>query len=140
MKSKELQDIENLLKIKFQIKQKSFLILVAEENRLRSQLSKIDDQSRLNESSHVHEIRAIGADVAWKSWVDRSKRTLNMELAHILAQKDQVRAKVKNDYGKVLVSGELRKSKYKQEIGTLQRRKLAAAVHSHFRLQGTGKQ
>lgn len=137
MKSKELQIIERLLNVKFQKKQKIFLKVVADENRLRSQLTQIDDQSRAVERSNFYEIRAIGADVVWNSWVERSKRNINMELAQVLAQKDQLKSKVKNDYGKVLVSGELKNLKRSQETNTLQKKNLEAAIQTYLSLRKT---
>lgn len=105
-------DLEVLLTItqaKYDQQQLSFQKLVAEENRLREELAKLDRAARdaRAEPGGTTEMRAIGADIIWQGWVARSKTQLNLKLAQVLALKLHHLEQVKQAYGKVLVVHEL---------------------------------
>lgn len=107
MKIEKLREMETLLALKFERKKRLFAQIVAQETQLRSKLKKIHDQAKEAEQSEVHQIKAIGADVIWKAWVNRTQTSLNMELAQVLAQKERMLVSVRKEYGKLLVSREL---------------------------------
>ena len=83
-------------------KQQTFQKLVAEENRLRGELSRLDALLRESRRSDrdAREMRAIGADLLWQGWIGRSKHQLNLQLARVLAVKEHHLAEVRQAFGK----------------------------------------
>jgi len=128
LSKRQLKSIEQIFDLKFKKKQGAFLAVVQQEKQLRAQLNKLDIQAR---SSQVHEhqnMQAIGADVIWQSWVERTRKTLNLELAQVLAQKEALLANVKKDYGRLLVSRELYSELENTERNQTQAKLLGAAI------------
>ncbi|WP_227269261.1 hypothetical protein [Roseobacter weihaiensis] len=103
----EMKEIEQLLALKFQKKQGAVSKIILQERRLRAQLSRLDEQARTAETSQHQYLQAIGADVIWNAWLGRTKTSLNLELAQVLAQKEMLLQDARKDYGKLLVSREL---------------------------------
>lgn len=129
---RNISDLETILTLRFQKRQQIFSKVVAEEGRLRGQLSKLDDQERRSEASSEQHIKAIGADVVWKTWLERTRMSLNMELAHVLAQKDSLLAAVRKDYGKLLVVRQLRDDHLAATRKAKHMRSLNRSIESHF--------
>ena len=128
MSLRQLRSIEKIFDLKFKKKQGAFIAVVQQENQLRSQLSKLETQFRESQIDGDQRMQAIGADVIWHSWVERSKKSLNMELAQVLAQKEKLLSNVKKDYGKLLISRELSSSMEKAESERMQSKLLATAT------------
>lgn len=105
----ELEQMEAITEARYQQQQQGFQRVLAEENRLRSELMRLDEHLRETRiTSHDDtRIRAIGADVIWQAWAGRRKTELNMKLARVLAMKEHHLAQVRRAYGKLLVSREL---------------------------------
>ena len=105
----DLTVLLTITQAKYDQQQLSFQKLVAEENRLREELSRLDRAAREAhaEPEGTNEMRAIGADIIWQGWVARSKTQLNLKLAKVLALKLHHLEQVKRAYGKVLVVQEL---------------------------------
>ena len=85
--------------------QQNFGKIIAEETTLRRELQRVDQmdlEARIAVQSDIG-MRAIGSDVIWQSWVGRTKTQLNLELARVLAIKEQHLAAVRKAYGKVMV-------------------------------------
>ncbi len=127
------EDLETLLaitQIKYDQQQQSFQKLVSEENRLRKELARLDDAARQTQSEPIGilEMRAIGADIIWQSWVTRKKADLNIKLAQVLSVKLHHQAQIKTAYGKVLVVTELLDSARKELRQKAARRVLEGAV------------
>lgn len=105
----DLMELLNITQIKYDQQQQSFQKLVSEEARLRSELYRLNFsvlQAQAKPENNT-EMRAVGAEIMWQSWVARSKTQINLKLAQLLALKLQHLAKVKKAYGKVLVIEEL---------------------------------
>ena len=132
MKRASLTEMERLLEMKFQRKQHVFSKVVAEENRLRAQIRQLDEQARDAAQTTGQPLRAIGADVIWKAWVDRTKTSLNLELAQVLAQKERLRGTVRKEFGKVQVSRHLIQDCGAQEDRERRQKALLTSVQSHF--------
>lgn len=64
--------------------------ILARETQLRSELAQLDahDQAVRQGSATLTGVKAIGADVAWNSWLARKRRMLMTELAQVLAHKE----------------------------------------------------
>ncbi len=105
--------------------------IISQESRVREQLRKLDDQAKDAERSQDHNLQAIGADVIWKSWLERTKRTLNMELAQIMVQKEALRAGVKREYGKLLVGREMLEDQVLEQSTSRKKQMLTDAIESH---------
>ena len=131
MKTKTLKELEQLLDLKFRKKQFRYAKVLSHESRLREQLQRLDDQAKEAQKSKDHKLRAIGADVIWKSWLDRTKRTLNMELAQVLAQKEGLKSGVRREYGKLLVGRELLVNQQMDEKKEHQKQALSKTVDDH---------
>ncbi len=108
-KQHELNDLLVVTEAKYRLEQQSFQKIVAQENHLRSELSRLDELQYQTRSTvqDACEMRAIGADVLWQGWIGRSKSQLNLKLARTLATKLHHLAQVRRAYGKVLVVNEL---------------------------------
>jgi hypothetical protein len=132
LKTAQLIEMERLLALKFRSKQQVFVKIVAEEARLRGRIAKLDAQAREAETEGAEHLRAIGADVIWKSWVERAKRSLNLELAQVLAQKERLKATVRREYGKVLVSRSLIDTRQSEEARQAHQRQLETAIEGHL--------
>ncbi len=91
MKTKVLSDLVTLARtqlIKQQQRAKPGLNVLRE---LRAQSATIDELDRRSKSSaDMHQLRAIGADVLWRGWLDRQRRELNTQLARHLAEQDHI--------------------------------------------------
>lgn len=107
MSTGQLHSIQQVFELQFRKKQGAFLAVVQQETKLRLQLEKLQSQLRSSQNEKHEDMQAIGADLIWQSWVEGSKKSLNLELAQVLAQKETLLANVKKDYGKLLVSKEL---------------------------------
>ncbi|AEI96254.1 MULTISPECIES: hypothetical protein [Roseobacter] len=130
MSKRQLNAIKQIFDLQFKKKQGAFLAVVQKEQQLRGQLKKLDTQVR-NSQIHEHQnMQAIGADVIWQSWVERSKKTLNLELAQVLAQKETLLSNVRKDYGKLLVSRELYSSIESTERNQTQAKLLVSAIET----------
>jgi len=59
--------------------------------RLRAQRRMLDELDRSSlRSADAHHLRATGADVLWRAWLDRQRRDINTQLARSLAAQDHV--------------------------------------------------
>jgi len=73
--------------------------VLQEETRLRQALQNLDRQAR-EQCETGAAMQLVGADIVWQSWLDRSRRTLNMELAQLLGRKETVLDRVRQSFGR----------------------------------------
>ncbi|MFK7744693.1 MAG: hypothetical protein AB8B47_06555 [Roseobacter sp.] len=124
--------MEKLLHLKFQRKQGLVAKLVEQEQDLRSQLRQVSEQDARADLQSSDTLRALGADVIWKSWVGRTKNALNIELAQVLAQKEILLADVRRDYGKLTVSREVLAADAQMRMRLKSKKMLEKASEGHF--------
>ena len=107
--SVELNDMLAICEARYVLRQRDFAKLVAEENRIRAEIARLDDMNRAVGGPNVEaaDMRAIGADMIWRGWLGRAKTALNLKLAQILAAKEHHLKEVRQAYGKVLVVKEM---------------------------------
>jgi hypothetical protein len=131
----QLQKINELLKVKLRVQQNAYKKFLDRENRIRTDIAKLTEQSKVASKGNDYQMRAIGADVIWQSWIGRSKSALNMQLAEILAQKSHYIEHVRIAHGKADIADKLlenretarRKTKAQRELdGVLQQDLFAA--------------
>jgi len=108
---RDLAQMQVICEAQYAQKQATFAKLVAEENRLRAELHRLDKMGRDAQTETLEHIpmQAIGADVIWQGWLGRSKTSVNIALARILAMKEHHMAEVRLAYGKLLVTQQLSK-------------------------------
>ncbi|MEO3413222.1 hypothetical protein AAFO92_01060 [Roseovarius sp. CAU 1744] len=85
--------------------------LSAKEADLRHKLAELDALRSTNRSlppGQLTVVRQIGADVLWQGWVSRTRETLNLELAQILAQKEYMKSELQRAYGKQMAAAAMR--------------------------------
>lgn len=101
----ELAQIAEVVNANYEQEQRQFAKLASKENQLRKAIKQIEEMRRSTNvpDASVARMQAIGADVIWLAWVGRSKTKLNIQLAQVLAQKENLQSAVRKAYGKVLV-------------------------------------
>ncbi|UWR15266.1 hypothetical protein [Sulfitobacter sp. M368] len=121
-----------MTKIAYQQQQQRFQLVLAEEARLRGEIERLNglDAHAREQFSHNHNMRAIAADVLWLGWVGRSKTAINMELARVLAVKEQHLSAVRKAYGKLVVAGQLLDRCKSNAQGDAAKRQLGHAIES----------
>ncbi|SFS87554.1 hypothetical protein SAMN04488040_2207 [Sulfitobacter marinus] len=130
--NKKLLDIERIFEVQYEKKQKEFRELTLQEARLRTEIAELN--SRYLESCEIgnarFEMRSIGADVAWNAWVGRKKTELNVELAQVLAVKDQNLRLVREAFGKLSVARELSRKMRLKHKNMLREKALIQAIEN----------
>lgn len=76
--------------------------ILKEEADLRQSLAQLDKHSQAAMIAQIQDctMKAIGADILWQSWVSKTRRQLNIELAQIMARKIEAMAKVRKAFGR----------------------------------------
>lgn len=112
--------------------------MVAEERALRAALARLDGQAESARGALARDrtMRAIGADLRWQGWEDRTRRTLNTELARVLARKETVLDAVRLAHGRHQAIVSLRDTAALAHRGPIDKRR-AAELLSPW-LQGGG--
>lgn len=100
--------------------------LMQQENALRQELVRLSGLGQQPDApeEELAKMRAIGADLLWNGWLGRAKTTINMQLARVLATKENEQAKVRRAFGKVtalqqILDQEERKHRKKMETANL---------------------
>ncbi len=83
--------------------------VTAEEARVRGAIEELDDQARraITDARAVPGMPALGADHIWRGWLMSRRRELLIELAAILARKQDAARKLTHAYGRANVAGQL---------------------------------
>lgn len=110
-KAHELTQILTICEAQYAKCQQAFAQLCAREAELRAELVRLGEMGRQAQSptTELSQMRAIGADIIWQSWLGRSKTALNTSLAQVLAVKETHIQEVRQSYGKLLVVQDLLK-------------------------------
>lgn len=95
----KLSQLEELRSLK---SQQELARLNKEEQTLRHQIATLNGHRTNSYSTETGLIpmRAIGADVLWQSWIDRTQMQLNLDLAKLLARKEPVQRRAARDVGR----------------------------------------
>jgi hypothetical protein len=106
----EFQRLHSITDAMYLRAQQSLRVILLREATLRGELSKLDSNARANRKEQtiaIESMRAIGADLLWEGWVSKTRAQLNLELAQVLAQKEQNIGHVRKAFGKKIVSEKL---------------------------------
>lgn len=127
---KDLKNMEAICEARYAMRQANFAKLIAEENRLREELGRLDAMRHDNRATSLEHVsmQAIGADVIWNGWLGQTKTALNMALAKVLAKKENHISEVRHAFGKLTVVQRLLKDAQIDHNQGLKRSALAAAV------------
>lgn len=106
----DFQQLAQLEHLRSLASQKEMAALQHKEAQLRQQLEAIRAfRTELHAPDpELRPMRAIGADILWNKWLDQTKVSLNMSLARVLAQKENVARKVRKDVGRAETVKDLR--------------------------------
>ncbi|WP_299684837.1 hypothetical protein [uncultured Tateyamaria sp.] len=98
-----------LTELKYQKSLTGLAEILAQEAKLRNEIKRLRDHAAEAQSLPVtaHSMRNIGADVIWLRWVAKATRTLNIELAQVLARKEALLANQRRALGRKTVADTL---------------------------------
>ncbi len=119
MKPEKVAGLVRITKLKFQIEYEAVKAVLREEARIRADLCRLDEQMASAGQSDDSDcaMETIGAGVLWQTWVARTRRNLNVELAGILARKPHAMERVRQAFGRHQATQELwRKAESKRKM------------------------
>lgn len=105
-----LQDLAALTDAIYQAELQKMAALNTQEAAIRSRIADLETLRRDNQSlpsGQLNSVRQIGADVLWQGWVSRTRESLNIELAQILAQKEHLKFELQRAFGKQMAAKEM---------------------------------
>ena len=102
MSRKQLKDLHVVAQLRFLQEYAKISDILRDEAQIREQLMRLEQKSRQVEApaDAIQTMSIVGADILWQSWVSRSRRQLNMELAQVLARKSDAIAGFRKAFGK----------------------------------------
>ncbi|MEL6563020.1 MAG: hypothetical protein AAFQ59_01145 [Pseudomonadota bacterium] len=105
----DLRTLQTLTELKYQKSLSGLSDILAREAKLRGELAQLRRHTVEAQSLPVaaHSMRNIGADVIWLQWVAKATRSLNIELAQVLAQKESLLANQRRALGRRTVASNL---------------------------------
>lgn len=127
-----LGSLVELTHVKFEAEQSRLQDIVAQENRLRGELRRLEDRHRAaqaEQQSQFNGQRAFGGDVLWQAWVTRTRHDLQIRLAQVLAQKGRMMRSLQLAHGRKLAAKEVFAS-HEQSCRTARRRRDCEAEQS----------
>lgn len=84
--------------------------VLEQEASVRARLARLDAQvaqARAASQEAVMPMAAIGADMLWQAWVERTRRELNIELAQARARKLAAMGRLRTAFGRKSVIAQL---------------------------------
>jgi enoyl-CoA hydratase/carnithine racemase len=102
MEADRVKALVQVSALRFQADQARLAQLQAKERDLRQNLQDLVQQrnARAVLATGADDPATIaGADVQWHAWVDQRRKTINAELAQLLAQKADYQARVQRSFG-----------------------------------------
>lgn len=105
----DIEQLRTLTDLKVKHSQQALSELQARENVLRNELERLRNLTRETQAQppQQEQMRAIGGDVIWLQWLGRTQKTLNMELAQVLAQKEGLMAQHRHANGRKMAADQL---------------------------------
>lgn len=101
MKPDRLNKVQTAVELQFIAAQKRVQPILAEEQRLRSQLMQVRRQEVENQdATGDHSLQSTGAEIAWRAWLSKTQRGLNIELAQVMARKLPALEEVRAAFGR----------------------------------------
>jgi hypothetical protein len=100
----DLESLKTVVEAQYDQQRQIFAKIIHEEEKLRTEIARINDLSKASRiaDNDANQMQAIGADVLWSAWINRSITTLNLELAKVLSRKMREQERVKRIFGKLM--------------------------------------
>lgn len=115
----ELETLKILTELKYQKALNGISEILAQEVKIRDQIQRLREDIHTTQSLRVDEpnMQSVGADVVWLKWATGSIKSLNSELAQVLARKEhqisrQKRALSEKNVAEIIVKSK----KYKRSL------------------------
>lgn len=123
----DLKTLVSISQLKYMQSERALASIRVREHELRRELERLRDLEREthSQSDADAELRAIGGDIIWLKWVAQSRRSLNIELAQILAAKENLMSRHKRVTGEKSVTEAL----YAQQATELARNKAEKSLN-----------
>lgn len=99
----DLEQMAQITQALYRAEQAKLQGLTAREAQLRRALADLDADRRTAAQlpdDQLLGVRAIGADLAWQRWVQKSRAALNMELARVLVKKAERMGALRHAFGR----------------------------------------
>ena len=102
MKASDTRQLIKVAHIKYIQSSQSIQSILRREAQLRAAIQDLSAQEDSANRTLVSDtkIRAIGAEIVWRSWVERSRRELNHSLAQVLVRKHAALDQVRLSFGR----------------------------------------
>jgi len=133
-----LQQLEQLRSLK---SKKRLAELQKEEQELRLQLRTLSEHRRISTSidQSLFTMRAIGADVLWQSWIDRTQAELNTELAKLLVRKEPIARTAQRDSSRSEVVEAIAKDHRDQDVKEKSKQSLLSMLETASSMQAAAR-
>ncbi|WP_113912199.1 hypothetical protein [Roseovarius dicentrarchi] len=102
----DLQKLKQVTEAAYQAEQAKLQDILQQEGDLRQALAELDDRRSSAQSLPPDQLaapRAIGADLLWQGWAQRTRQDLNMRLARVLVSKADRMAAMTRAFGRAEV-------------------------------------
>lgn len=102
--------------------------LAAEETRIRQKIADLEARQRhvlALDEAELSGPRSVGADILWQEWAGRSRRELQIRLAHALAQKGAALRQLRRAHGRAMATGTLLDKARKAEHAQSEKQRIA---------------
>lgn len=110
MSTRNHSDIVALTEALYRADSAKMQVLLAEEARLRADLTQLEDMRRAARDlpqDQASGYREVGADLLWQGWIGQSKARLHSELARVLGRKGQISRELRRSFGKHQAAAQL---------------------------------
>ncbi|WP_324753299.1 hypothetical protein [Roseovarius sp. Pro17] len=99
----DLLQLKQAMDARYQAQQAVLRDLARQEGDLRRALSDLDDMrqgARALPDDQLAAPRAIGADLLWQGWTQRTRQELNVQLAQVLVRKAEKMSALRQAFGR----------------------------------------
>ncbi len=99
----DLKQLKQATEAAYQVEQAKLRDVLRKEADLRQALADLDEKRRASRSLPADQLaapRAIGADMLWQGWTQRTRQDLNVQLAQVLVAKAEKMAALTQAFGR----------------------------------------
>ncbi|EBA13841.1 hypothetical protein [Roseobacter sp. CCS2] len=97
------QHLQQITQLRLQADRANLAVVLSKENDLRQTLQDLAHQrkQRLDTPQDGGDAASVAiADLNWQLWIDQRRTIINAELARVLAEKEELTAKLRRSFGK----------------------------------------
>lgn len=124
MKPKDIQRLQHIAALRYQIEQSHMARLAQKEAKITAQIQSLNAVAKTQD--HAIDVTngytRSGALLAWQTWVSQSRNALNRELAQTRAQKENQKGKLRKSFGQKHATDALQNAALVQHKKTAQRK------------------